>query len=372
MKTSILTLFSLLFSLGAQANVDSLISRMSLTEKIGQMLLVGFRGRSIERRHEIVSDIEKHKIGSVILFEYDARLRQRARNISSPQQLKKLTTDLQSYADIPLFISIDEEGGLVSRLKSRYGFRSFPSQRDVAARGDLGFTFDNALGLSAQLSEHGINMNFAPVVDVNTNPQNPIIGKLGRSFSADEQLVTEHAREVIRAHKANQVATALKHFPGHGSSTKDSHKSLVDVTKTWSQKELTPFVDLTREGEVDMIMTAHVFNRNLDSDFPATLSEKIIGNLLRRQIGFNGVVISDDMNMKAISDHYELDFAVERAIKAGVDILLFGNNLDYDKSIARKVQKIVKRLVRRGSISEERLDQSVRRILLLKEKRGIL
>lgn len=354
------------------ADPAAILEEMSLTEKIGQMLLVGFRGQSVSSRHEIVRDIQKYKIGSVILFEYDALKKTRARNIGSPSQLTKLTADLQAYAQIPLFISIDEEGGLVSRLKSRYGFKTFPSQAKVAAKGDLSYTYDNALGLSSQLSEHGVNMNFAPVVDVNVNPRNPIIGKLGRSFSQDAERVTDHAREVIHAHRDNQVATALKHFPGHGSSTKDSHLSLVDVTKTWSQKELIPFTTLSREDNVDMIMTAHVFNRRLDRQYPATLSSKIIGSLLREKIGFNGVVISDDMNMKAIANHYSLDTAVELAIKAGVDILLFGNNIDYDKNIAKKVHKIVKRLIRQRKLSEERLDQSVMRILKLKEKRGLL
>lgn len=365
-------LFSLFLSTTSFADVDQLISKMDLTEKIGQMLLVGFRGQKINSRHQIVKDIKRFKIGSVILFEYDAKLRKRARNIGSPGQLRELTSDLQSYSDIPLFISIDEEGGLVTRLKSRYGFKTFPSQQEVAELDNLERTFNNAHDLSAQLSEYGINMNFAPVVDVNVNRSNPIIGKLKRSFSSNEVQVTDHAREVIKAHEENGVATALKHFPGHGSSTKDSHKSLVDVTNTWSERELTPFKKLSAEGNVDMIMTAHVFNRKLDPDFPATLSEKIIGGLLREEIGFNGVIISDDMNMKAIADHYSLEFAVKRALLAGVDILLFGNNLDYDASIAEKVHRIVKDLVKKGTVSELRIEESVRRILVLKEKRGIL
>ena len=161
------TLFSMFGNAYAADQIDKMISSMSLKEKIGQMLLIGFRGRSINKRHEIAKDIKDQKIGSVILFEYDAIKKRRRRNISSPRQLKELTDDLQSFADIPLFISIDEEGGLVSRLKSRYGFKSFPSQEDVARIKDLSFTYQNAFELSEQLKEYGINMNFSPVVDVN-------------------------------------------------------------------------------------------------------------------------------------------------------------------------------------------------------------
>lgn len=377
MKTLILTLLMMpcLVLSEAYAQDQTLInqiSKMSLKEKIGQMLLIGFRGTEVNRRHEIVQDIKKNKIGSVILFEYDAVKKKRRRNISSPSQLKKLTSDLQEYAEIPLLVSIDEEGGLVTRLKSRYGFKSFPSQAEVAAKGDLSYTYQNALELSGQLSDFGINMNFSPVVDVNVNPNNPIIGSLKRSFSGEEDLVTDHAREVINAHRDNQVATALKHFPGHGSSRSDSHKSMVDVTDSWQERELEPFKVLVDEDKVDMIMTAHVFNRKLDSEFPATLSEKIIGKLLREDIGFKGVVISDDMNMHAISKHYSVPFAIERAIKAGVDILLFGNNIDYDKDIASKAQTIISDLIRNGKISEKRIDESVERILILKQKRGLL
>lgn len=349
-----------------QAKVESTIKKMSLQEKIGQMLLVGFRGQKIDRRHQVVKDITKHKVGSVILFEYDAELKTRARNIGSPAQLKKLTADLQSYAKVPLLISIDEEGGLVHRLKKKYGFKTFPSAQHLGERDDLSYTRRVHQGLAKQLKSHGVNMNFAPVVDVNVNTKNPVIGKLKRSFSTDEQKVAEHAEQAIKGHQRQKVFTALKHFPGHGSSTKDSHKSLVDVTDTWEERELYPFEYLVNEGLAQMIMTAHVFQRHLDPDYPATLSKEIIGGVLRQQIGFNGVVISDDMNMAAIHQHYKLNKSIPLAINAGVDILLFGNNIHFDKDIAAKAQKIIQDLVKRKVISTARIEQSVRRVLRLK------
>lgn len=211
-------------------------------------------------------------------------------------------------------------------------------------------------------------MNLAPVVDLNVNPSNPVIGKLDRSFSADPVVVAQQARMVIDAFHQQGIIAALKHFPGHGSSTTDTHKDFTDVTATWSKKELDPYWALIREGYSDPVMTAHVFNARLDSLYPATLSKATIDGLLRKQLGFRGVVLSDDMQMKAIADRYGLEEAIRLAIDAGVDVLIFGNNVSYDPEIASKATSIIRHLVEKGAISPERINESYRRIMTLKTR----
>lgn len=356
-----LFLCSTIFSLGLSAK------EYSLDEKIGQMILVGFRGLDIKDSKQIKRDIKKYHVGSIILFDYDMEKKSRTRNIKSKSQVKKLTAELQNLSDIPLLITVDQEGGLVQRLKPRHGFKSHPSPMDVGKKDDLQYTYDVSLDLAKELNEVGINLNFAPSVDVNTNPNNPVIGKIKRSYSANPEKVSEHAGEFIKAHHAADVMTTIKHFPGHGSSTKDSHLNFVDVTNTWDEKELIPFARLT--SDTDVIMTAHIFHGGIDPYFPATLSERAIHDLLRGELGYRGVIISDDMNMNAISKHYGLEEAVVRAITAGVDILLFGNNLIYDGKIVSKVQKIIKRAIDEGVLTEQRIDESFERIMALKQER---
>jgi len=220
------------------------------------------------------------------------------------------------------------------------------------------------------LAEAGINLNLAPVVDLNANPDNPIIGKIERSFSADSNVVTNHAREVIKAHHKFSVLTTLKHFPGHSSSRDDSHWGFVDVTQSWTSAELEPYARIIAAGQCDAVMTAHIFNANLDSSFPATLSKPIITGILREQLKFDGVVISDDMQMKAIADHYGFDEAIHRAIDAGVDIIAIANNSIFDENVAARAIAVIKQLVQDGKISPARIEQSCQRIMRLKVRAG--
>ena len=184
--------------------------------------------------------------------------------------------------------------------------------------------------MAKTLAAAGINHNLAPVVDINSNPANPVIGALGRSFSADPAVVIAQARAFIEAHHAHDVTTTLKHFPGHGSSQADSHLGLVDVSATWQRDELEPYRVLIGEGIVDTVMTAHVFNTQLDPTYPATLSKATITGILRDELGFDGVVITDDMNMQAITSQYGFEQAAVLAVQAGADLLAYGNNLVYD------------------------------------------
>lgn len=344
------------------------ITMPELDVKIGQMLMVGFYSLEVNEAHFIVQDIRERHLGGVVLFNYDVPTQQPVRNIASPDQVKALIVSLQSMASRPLLVAIDQEGGMVSRLNETYGFPATVSHQDLGTRNDLATTYKQAAAMAKTQAGLGINLNLAPVVDLCVNPHNPIIAQYERCFSADPGLVSDHAGQFIQAHHDQGILCTLKHFPGHGSSTEDSHLGLVDVTETWSRTELDPYVHLIAAGQADAIMTAHVFNAHLDAQDPATLSQPIITGLLRQELGYDGVVISDDMQMGAIINHYGFETAIEKAIVAGVDILAFANNSVYEPDVVARAVAIIKKLVQEGTISEERLDASYRRIQKLKQR----
>jgi beta-N-acetylhexosaminidase len=340
----------------------------SLDIKLGQMLLVGFRGYTASLNSTIASDIKDRHIGGVILYDFDIPTKTKVRNFKTVAQVTKLVTQLKSYASIPLFVAIDQEGGYVSRLKEEYGFTKSYSQDYLGKKNDTSFTREVAEHTAKQMVQIGANMNFAPVVDVNTNKENPVIAKLFRSYSSSTKKVTRHALKCIEGLRNGGVFSAIKHFPGHGSSYYDSHEELANVTTTWDKKELLPFAEIIRKNACDMVMTAHIFNGKLDPDFPATLSETIITGMLRDSLGWQGVIVSDDMMMKAITSFYGFEKAIRLAINAGVDILIFSNNSTYDKDVAAKALRVLKHYVNNGSISRDRVNNSYMRIMRLKEK----
>lgn len=336
------------------------IPDVSLAAKIGQMIMVGFRGRIVDMRHAIVQQIADGLVGSVVLF---------GRNVESPEQLQALTATLRGYSPIPLLVAIDQEGGWVARLQRGFGIATNYSAQYLGAGNQLDLTRTQGESTAQRLAELGINLNLAPVVDLNTNPSNPVIGRYERSYSADPAIVTAQARTVIESHRPHQVFCTLKHFPGHGSSRGDTHYGFVDVTDSWAVTELSPYAALIGEQNCDVIMTAHIFNATLDPDYPATLSPKIITGLLREKLGFGGVVISDDMQMGAIANQYNLETAVRLAITAGVDIIAFSNNIPFSRGAdANRLHTIITGLVEDGAISPERIDLSYQRIMHLKRQ----
>ncbi len=343
-------------------------NEITLDAKIGQMLLLGFRGYELQADDAIVQDLCERNLGAVVLFSYDGELKKFERNIASPAQVQALNASLQAFAQTPLLITIDQEGGAVSRLAERFGFPPTQSQEFYGAQNDVALTRAAAEAEGKILRDLGINLNLAPVVDVNLNPHSPAIGKNQRSFSADPRIVTAHARATIEGYHSQNVLTTLKHFPGHGSAASDSHLGFVDVTTTWQALELEPYRELIRAGLADAIMTAHIFNANLDAQYPATLSRKIITGILRQHLGYDGVVMSDDMQMGAISRYYGFEQALELAIHAGVDMLALANNLAYDPTIGARAFGVIKQLVRDGKISEQRIDESYQRIMRLKAR----
>ncbi|MDP9421059.1 MAG: glycoside hydrolase family 3 protein [Actinomycetota bacterium] len=341
----------------------------ALADKIGELVMVGFRGTTLDGSEPILEQVRAGQVGGVVLFDVDVATGS-SRNIDSPEQLKSLVAELQAAAPSPLLVAVDQEGGRVSRLKERYGFPATLSQQELGERNAVELTRSQARQTAEILADAGINLNLAPVVDLNVNQASPVIGALGRSFSANPALVADHARAVIDAHRKQGVLTAIKHFPGHGSAPGDTHLGFVDVTGTWSSAELEPYRTLVSEGNADLVMTAHVFNGRLDAEWPATLSPAAVTGVLRTELGFQGVVVSDDLQMGAIADHYGLETAVHQALAAGVDILLFANNNPraYEPDIAPRVVALVESLVREGALAEERIDESVERVRALERR----
>lgn len=335
-----------------------------LRDVIGQMLLVGFRGTTPQEASATLSDIADLGLGGVILFSVDQPTGG-VRNITSAAQLSALTSALAAASRVPLIVAIDQEGGQVARLGPSHGFPATPSAAEMG-RGDPADT--EAVARSMALTERGVGvtLNLAPVVDLAINPANPIIAALDRSFGTDPAAVTDQARAFINGHHAEGVRCAIKHFPGQGSATGDTHLGVVDVTEDWSRVELEPFANLVSDGSADAVLTAHIFNAALDPDHPATLSRPTITGILRDQLGWQGPIISDDLQMGAIRDAYGYAEAVALAIEAGVDLLLIANQVTYEPNIVRDTIDLVEGLVRDGRISEDRVRASVQRVATLR------
>ncbi|MEX0680101.1 MAG: glycoside hydrolase family 3 protein [Balneolales bacterium] len=341
---------------------------LTLEQKLGQLLLLGFHGTRITDDHPVVTDIRDHYIGGVILYDYDTMRKSHGRNIVSPEQVKRLNTGLASCSEIPLLISIDQEGGTVNRLKPEYGFPATMSHKELGEKNDPALTLQHGREIAETVRTSGHNVNFAPCVDLGINKKNKAIFGRDRCFSDDPEVVALHAAAYIQGHREAGVLTALKHFPGHGSALDDTHLGMADVTKSWREYELWPYERILEAGLCDMIMTTHVFNRNLDITYPATLSANMITGMLRERLGFEGVVISDDLQMKAITSHFGQEAAMERALMAGVDILVFGNNLEFDPGISARFVRVVKNMLDHGVITMGRINASVERILDLKKR----
>jgi beta-N-acetylhexosaminidase len=341
---------------------------MNLERIVGQLFLIGFHGEAISENHPIAVDIRKRNLGGVILFERLLAKNLDCNNIITATQVRRLTSDLQDLAGKSLLIGVDQEGGRVCRLKNERGFPVSSAAAELGERDDLLLTEIHSLSTADMLQRVGINLNLAPVVDLNTHQDNPVIGRLGRSFSADAAKVIRHAEAWIAAHHARNILTCLKHFPGHGSSRNDSHLGFVDISGTWSREELKPFAELIGSGHADTIMTGHLFNSRLDAENPATLSHSTITGVLRKELHFNGVILTDDLQMKAITDRYGLEEAVCMAFAAGIDMAVIGNNLDYDPDILPKAIEAVIRGVEKGVLEKDMLVAAHARVQQLKKR----
>ncbi len=338
--------------------LTNVLFAQSLEQKISQMIMVGFPGKTLTDT-VIINDLQNRKVGSVILF---------AGNIESPSQLNQLTAQIQSYSTIPVFIAVDQEGGRVARLRETNGYSSTYTAYQVGTIfNDESINRSWASLMAGWLDDANINLNLAPVADVNVNPESPAIGYLDRSFSRIPDTVFSHCGWFIDEFHKKNIITCLKHFPGHGSASTDSHLGFTDITTTWSDSELIPYIKLIQNGYDDFIMSGHLFNAQIDSVYPASLSYNTLTRLLRDSLGFDGLIITDGMFMGAITTNYTFDKAVELAIKAGNDILLYTTNKLSGKSLVDSVVNIVIDKISKGIISEERIDESYNRIMLKKQ-----
>ena len=340
----------------------------SLEYKIGQMLMFGIGDvNSVQHADSLLLELSKNHLGGIILFEKNVN------PSDSYNNLKKLIDKIKSVSNNSLFIAIDEEGGKVNRLKEKYGFHRTRSPKSLGDENNLDSTYYYSKKTSDLLSKLGINVNYAPSVDLSINLENPVIYKLERSFGRSPNLVVSHAKSFINSHRENNIISVLKHFPGHGSSKDDSHLGLTDVSDTWMIEELYPYKSMIDSGFVDAIMSAHVVNKRLDDQMlPGTLSSKIINELLRNFMGFNGVVFSDDMQMQAITNHYGLEVAIEKSINSGIDVLLFCNNQLKENQVSTdQVISIIKDKIQTGDITYSRIEESFNRIRKLKQSFGI-
>ncbi|PAF38594.1 hypothetical protein CHH58_03960 [Terribacillus saccharophilus] len=369
----------------ADTDVKAIVEGMSVEQKVGQMLMPDFRnwqkqGESkatgfTEMNDEVGSIIQKYHLGGVILF---------AENVVGTEQTVRLIDGLQNASpELPLFITIDQEGGIVTRLQTG---TNLPGNMALGATGSEKYAYQTGKIIGKELSSLGVNVNFGPSLDVNNNPENPVIGV--RSYSSNPELVSKLGIETIKGLQRQNVAATAKHFPGHGDTATDSHYGLPLVTHDKDRLhavELLPFQNAIDEG-IDMIMTAHVqFPAFDDTTYiskkdgqeilvPATLSKKVLTGLLREEMGFEGVIVTDALNMKAISYNFGQEEAVVLALKSGVDIALMPaqvNSLEMEKNLA-SVYNAVLEAIESGDIPMEQVNASVERILKLKEKRGIL
>ncbi len=340
---------------------------------VAELLLVGFPGTQVEGNAEVLRLVCDVKVGGVLVFERDVGTRQ-PRNMVSPEQVRQLTADLQALAGRcagrPLFIAADNEGGRVMRLSSRLGYLPSPSAQELGQSGDVTYTEIEARRMGATLRGAGINWNLAPVVDVAVNPLNPAVVTLGRSFSSDPERVIAHARAFVHGMHEAGVLTALKHFPGHGSSLEDSHAGFTDVTDTADlDSELAPYRALIAEHLADSVMTAHVFNRGLDPWDPATLSRYTVNRILRGRFGYNGVVVSDDLLMGAIIQHYGLEEAAIKALGAGVDVLLISHDsVKGEPRAAERVVAAIERALADGWLPRSRVAAALDHVTALRRR----
>jgi beta-N-acetylhexosaminidase len=324
----------------------------TLREKIGQMIMVGLKGEELSREEKRL--VDEYPFGGFILF---------AHNLREPKQILSLCRSLwEIKREPPPFIAIDQEGGRVHRLPPP--FIHFPAADMLGRTGNCDLAYQLGTATARELSAVGINLNFAPVLDALSNPHNPVIGD--RSFGSEPRLVTTLGWAIIQGLRTGGVIPCGKHFPGHGDTFKDSHLDLPIVKKKLAQlnsTELPPFIFACQNG-IESLMTAHVVYPALDPDYPATLSNSIIGKRLRQKIGYRGVVFGDDMEMKAISENYSLEDAITLAVRAGVDALLYC----HDKMNAVRAFDFLQQKSEKEAKLEERIEESDRRIQRLKQR----
>lgn len=328
--------------------VDKIVASMSKTEKIGQMVMIGIQGTKVD--DDSLYMLNQYHMGGVILFD---------RNMESPEQVKQLTSDLQAQSNekVPLFIGIDEEGGDVVRMAEK--LTPAPSQKEIGATGDIEQAKTWAIKTAKSLKDMGINVNFAPVADVGSNDK--------RSYSTDANTVIDFVRAATKGYQQENIIYSLKHFPGIGKGRVDSHvdSSSIDVAKeVLMTEDILPFKTIIDESDPNdyFILVSHLKYLALDEEYPASLSSKIMTDLLRNKLGYKGIIITDDMEMGAVANHNDFRSIGVNAVKAGADIVLVCHEYKHQQEVYLGLLDAVNS----GEISQERIDESVKRIIKVK------
>ena len=328
--------------------VDKIVASRSQTEKLGQMVMIGIQGTKVD--DDSLYMLNQYHMGGVILFD---------RNMESPEQVKQLTSDLQAQSNekVPLFIGIDEEGGDVVRMAEK--LTPAPSQKEIGATGDIEQAKTWAIKTAKSLKDMGINVNFAPVADVGSNDK--------RSYSTDANTVIDFVRAATKGYQQENIIYSLKHFPGIGKGKVDSHvdSSSIDVAKeVLMTEDILPFKTIIDENEPNdyFILVSHLKYPALDEEYPASLSSKIMTDLLRNELGYKGIIITDDMEMGAVANHNDFRSIGVNAVKAGADIVLVCHEYQHQQEVYLGLLDAVNS----GEISQERIDESVKRIIKVK------
>jgi beta-N-acetylhexosaminidase len=339
----------------------------SLEQMAGQMIVVGFTGdgagdKAVVALREQIAD---GTLGGVMYLKT---------NVVSLNAVRAMNAAFRDASpDLPPFLTLDQEGGAVERLTESVGFKEIPNAERIAAANSPEAAARIYGEMADGIASLGFTVNFGPVVDVNTNPNNQIIAKFGRAFGTTAKAVIPYAEAFVEAHRHAGVLTALKHFPGHGSSTADSHEGFVDISKTWRESELTPYQALIGAGLADFVMVGHLYHSSYsggDTRLPSSLSPEWITGVLRNRLHYDGVVISDDLEMGAIREHFSLEDTVTRAVRAGMDVLLFSNTAKSRPSLAAEIRAILVAEAEADPAFAARIEESYKRIVTLKHRIG--
>jgi beta-N-acetylhexosaminidase len=337
----------------------------TLDQMAGQMIVVGFQGNDVDDPSVVAlrAKLAASELGGVMYLKT---------NVKSLPAVTAMNQAFRAASpDLLPFITLDQEGGAVERLDGDVGFKEIPSAASIAARNSPEAAEKIYAQMAASIAGLGFTVNFGPVADINLNPNNQVIAKFGRAYSSDAAKVAAYDEAFITAHHAAGLLTSLKHFPGHGSSTADSHEGFVDITSTWKPEELDPYRVLLAKGDVDFVMVGHLYHADysdVGAQVPASLSPQWITGVLRDELGFNGVVISDDLEMGAIRQHFDLKQTVTMAVRAGMDVLLFSNTAKYSAGLADEIRGILVAEAEADPAFAARIEQSYERIVALKAR----
>ncbi|UOQ83615.1 beta-N-acetylhexosaminidase [Gracilibacillus salinarum] len=337
-----------------KASISDVVAEMSLHEKIGQMILAGVSGTTLDADTQNL--ITEQQIGGFIFY---------ANNLETPKQTVQLINQIKRKNEsnrLPLFLSVDQEGGEIERLPGE--LIPFPTNQEIGESNNKQFSYQVGVLLGQELNAFGFNLDFAPVMDVNSNPDNPIIGN--RSFGDNPEVVSKLGVETMKGIQSQDIISVIKHFPGHGDTSVDSHLQLPTVNKEMAeleQLELVPFERAIANG-ADVVMAAHILLPAIDPEYPSSMSRAVITDMLREKLAFDGVIMTDDMTMKAITDNYSIGEAAVQSVKAGNDMLLIAHGYN---NVVEAIEQVTE-AVQQGDISEERINESVKRVIQLKRK----